>query len=626
MNDNTTTRGSGDESDRGQMAVLGFILLVGIVGIASIGLLVVGSDSVDQSNERITEEIVKQAFVQLKTDANTIARSRSNIRTTNFDFLRETDSAVRKENTGRMVIRQQLRSGGTKEIVNRSIGAIIYDGEAGHFAFQAGGVWQGTLNESRLVSTPSFSFASSKDGSSPTLTVPLIETSGATRLTTREIRLKKNKTLSPVNEERIVDGGPVTVRVQSKYYVAWAEYFRQLTAPRGVSVNHSTNTAIAKLVVPSKGTSIKNAVTSTVAGEDLIIDGNMKIDSYNSSNKSYSPATAGSDGSIKLDGNLTVNSEAKIDGNIDLTGKVQFNSGSKITGDVETGDDVTFYSEAKITGDVASGGSLVFEDEGKIDGNASYTDEFENEGDGVVTGSKNNITSTSPEVPEIEPIGPTVFSQINNLRNDNDNADESNIKADRLFGNTSCLPLCEIEPGRYYLSKLVTGSNANISSTGKIILNATAGNIFIAVDGDFKLDSNVEFVIQGDNRVSVYMAGDELSLNSNSKILILDNKAPLFWVYAPPGLTIKLESETQYNGVVYAPGTATDPGNLKMEDDSKIFGALVGSARNLNNEAQIHYDTALSDAEVFPRDISTSKLTFIHVSVYDICVGDDPCK
>jgi len=624
MNDNTTTRGSGDESDRGQMAVLGFILLVGIVGIASIGLLVVGSDSVDQSNERITEEIVKQAFVQLKTDANTIARSRSNIRTTNFDFLRETDSAVRKENTGRMVIRQQLRSGGTKEIVNRSIGAIIYDGEAGHFAFQAGGVWQGTLNESRLVSTPSFSFALSKDGSSPTLTVPLIEMSGATRLTTREVRLKKNKTLSPVNEERIVDGGPVTVRVQSKYYVAWAEYFRQLTAPRGVSVNHSTNTAIAKLVVPSKRTPIKNAVTSTV-GEELSIEDKVKIDSYNSSNKPY-PASRGSDGSIKLDGKLTVNSKAKIDGNIDLTGEVRFNSKSHITGDVETGDDVTLNSKAQITGDVASGGSLVLNSNGEIDGNASYTDEFKNNtGSRAVTGWVKRAGS-SPEVPEIEPIGPIVFSQINNLRNDNDNADESNIKADRLFGNTSCLPSCEIEPGRYYLSKLVTGSNANISSTGKIILNATAGNIFIAVDGDFKLDSNVEFVIQGDNRVSVYMAGDELRLNSNSKILIPGNKAPLFWVYAPPGLTMTLDSQTRYNGVVYAPGNATAPGELKMDDKSQIFGALVGSARNLNSKAKIHYDTALSDAEVFTRDISTSKLTFIHVSVYDICVGDDPCK
>jgi hypothetical protein len=65
--------GSPAPRDRGQSALLGFVLLIGIGAVASVGLLVVGGEALSSTEHQAEEERVLQAFTELSQTMQTVS-------------------------------------------------------------------------------------------------------------------------------------------------------------------------------------------------------------------------------------------------------------------------------------------------------------------------------------------------------------------------------------------------------------------------------------------------------------------------------------------------------------------------------------------------------------------------
>ncbi len=246
---------------RGQTGVLAVVLLVGIVAVGSVAVLMFGSMTTAESKETAEVDRVKKGFVHLGERLDTVGRSDDRHREVDLDLPGKADEAVRKESTGRIVIERD--NGTTEEVVNRTVGAITYSYEDERIAYQAGGVWLGTGNETQMVSAPEVSYQGG------TLTFPITDVEGDHALTHGPVSIEKRRTVSPLNDAQIVTGEIVTLQITSKYYVGWANYFRERIAGVTVTVDHPNSTTTVLLAQPSGGGVFRPGI---IASENVSIN------------------------------------------------------------------------------------------------------------------------------------------------------------------------------------------------------------------------------------------------------------------------------------------------------------------------------------------------------------------
>lgn len=234
---------------RAQAAVVGIVLLVGVVAIGSIGILLLGTDVNEQSQAQAQDERVRQSFVELDKDLDSVSETNARSRVVDLDLPDESDVAIRRKNAGRIVVnRTNLTTTGT--VVVKRIGAIVYEHDGTHYAYQAGAVWKGTGNETQLVSAPSIEYDSKEDGDIPTLTLPISDLKGAKTLNKGPVEVEKVTTHAPLNDVATIDNQVVTLEITSDYYVGWADYFRSRYENVLVNVYHDNDTAQIKLGRP----------------------------------------------------------------------------------------------------------------------------------------------------------------------------------------------------------------------------------------------------------------------------------------------------------------------------------------------------------------------------------------
>lgn len=203
-------------SVRGQSAVLGAVLLLGLVMITAVGILLVGGSVVSETQSNAEQERIEQSFVEL---SNQMASS-----TVDEEMGREVDldagqsGAVTKTEAGHIAI-----SWGGHERINRTIGAIEYEHDDGStVAYQAGGVWAERGNKTRMLSSPRITY----DLDSETLTLPLTTVSEEEDLTSGPVSIRHTGT-DPVPEANIVENETVELTVTSPYYRGWEQFFRR---------------------------------------------------------------------------------------------------------------------------------------------------------------------------------------------------------------------------------------------------------------------------------------------------------------------------------------------------------------------------------------------------------------
>jgi len=234
------TEPSRDTRGRGQTAVIAIVLLVGIVAIGSIGILLLGANATDQSKANAETERVQNAFIQLEQDVDSVAYSQEESRRTNLDLPDDSQGAVRKESTGRIVVeRRNLTT--TKTVVVKDIGAIVYEENGVHYAYQSGAAWRGTGNETEMLAPPNLEYET-VDGDDPTVTLQIANLNGKDQISSGEVPVRKMSTDAPLNDVATIDNQVVTITITSDYYVGWGTYFEDRYDNVLVTYDHANDT------------------------------------------------------------------------------------------------------------------------------------------------------------------------------------------------------------------------------------------------------------------------------------------------------------------------------------------------------------------------------------------------
>lgn len=243
--------GTDPEDGRGQAAVVGIVLLVGLVAVGGIGILLIGGQVQEESKQRIDDQRIEDSFLELDRTIATVATGGVERADVNFDLADRTGSeaAIRRENTGTIVInRTNLTT--TQTVAVRDIGSIVYSRNGEQYAYQAGAVWRNAGNATQIVSPPQaeYSFFDSAGASSPTLNLEIAELQGDERIRSGAIGLEHNRTIAPFNDVSTVENQLVTVSVTSEYYVGWGKYFEErYPGITTVSYDHPAETVTIEL-------------------------------------------------------------------------------------------------------------------------------------------------------------------------------------------------------------------------------------------------------------------------------------------------------------------------------------------------------------------------------------------
>lgn len=209
-------------TERGQAALIGFVILIGMVAVASAGILVVGGDLLTTTEHQTEEERVLQAFTELSQNMHTVSANDDVARSIDLDAGEH--GAVVKTNTSTL----HVSGGDADETIH--IGAIEYEGDDGtRIAYQSGAVFHETGEETQIVSSPPVYF----DADAESLSFPIIKAKDDADLSSGDITVRHAKT-DPLEEANLVENDTVTIKITSEYYRGWEGYFEQQGGPTSV--------------------------------------------------------------------------------------------------------------------------------------------------------------------------------------------------------------------------------------------------------------------------------------------------------------------------------------------------------------------------------------------------------
>ncbi|NEU56727.1 archaellin/type IV pilin N-terminal domain-containing protein [Halorussus sp. MSC15.2] len=565
---------------RGQSEVLGVVLLLAIT-ITGTGLIVAfGSSALSDSKQSSEIDSAEHAMTQLDSKASLVGIGPSPAQSVSLGV----DSATVENRTGWMRVRVVNRTDGTTEhvVMNQTLGAISYRNGDTSIAYQGGGVWKRTANGSTMVSPPEFHYRGT------TLTLPLVAINGSKTLDGR-VRMtsggdpeSKFPKRSDPDFRNPLTNGEVNVTVRSDYYQAWGRFFEQRTGG-SVTYYHPENRVTISLVVPTRTRNVTNALAGTTPDQMTIqgAGGSSFTDSYNSSDGTgYSGRGASDNGTIVTKGS------------VELTG------GAEIYGDLRTGGGtVDFGGGVTVHGNLSYGGTV------NCNGGSPGSDCSSVEG-----WQANNGTA-----PDISPIGDMVQGKVATYsdpsNNQNGGVTAINESTDTWNDSESTLTL---PSGAYYIS------NDDLDSSQTLRFDNTGGDITLVVDDDIVWnDVNVEVADPDGGMVKLYTSGSKFHLKDSTVGDTATHYSPSLRVYAGPGLDVRLETHTQFVGLIYAPGTDTNSGSITVKSQAELYGGIVGGGNTLlKSGGSIHFDQALKSVDpVIGASENVPRLTYLHISV-----------
>ncbi|QLD87098.1 hypothetical protein HWV23_15660 [Natronomonas halophila] len=577
-------------AERGVSEAVGMTLLVGIVVLGMAVILLAGGGQVTDEQETVETGQAEQALVQFDDDAERVASGGTTTRRVDLG-LRVNDGTLDVEDDAGHVTVEYFDPfdplNGT-ELVNTSMGAVVYENGDTTVAYQGGGVWRRDGNGSVMVSPPEIT------NPEKTLNVPVVETRKAGSVHS-SVQLRRVDTTQGFPDEtrdgnltNKVDDGIVQLTIESRYYRAWGRYFEDET--NAEVVYPPNREAVIVMFFGSRFNLGEEAgIIATSGPGELRVEGSGSyIDSYNSSNGNYSE-TSSNEGVVKSAGD------------IDLYG------GAAIMGDAESNREILLDGSSEITGDACANGDI---DKG---------------GDATIGGD----TNCSANVPILPPLDGLVATRADELARQNDN-DRTPYIENRRF-NVSGGDEIELQPGNYYLEKIEFENNETV------VLNASGGDFNIVVEDYIVLDQGHVRITgeKGDGGVRVYLASEESSgrtvsgtggepadhfyVDGDSKVRVRNDSAPRFQVLAPSTFTGAIRAsgsdDPQVTAIVMAPTPAAGPSQFIVRD-SELFGAVVTGNLSAENNGEVHFDRGIYGEEIpFGED---SLIDFLYLTHHEI--------
>lgn len=576
---------------RGVSEVVAVVLLMAIVLLGMAAILFLGGAQLADDQDAVELEQVEQALTQFDDGAERVGPGGTTSQRVQLGLQANRGTLDVDENAGHITVeyRDEFTEADERTVLETEMGELVYEYDGTTIAYQGGGVWRSDGDGSLMVSPPEIT------NNEKTLTLPVVKTTrgGSVHSDVRidSVESKEKFPNATQNLTNKVDAGVVTITIESQYYDAWAEYFRE-----------ETNAVVrvpeeGKVVIFFFGSTFnlgnEAGIIATSGPGELRVEGDGSyIDSYNSSQGPYSQ-TRDFEGVVKSAGNIDLFGGAEIRGDSESEGEILLDGGSLITGDATVNDpeeDVEVSGDAEIEGEIQEGAN----------------------------------------VPILPPLDGIVEDRYNSVReaDNNDNSEMYAIEDNSLvFSNGEA----ELEPGEYFLENIEMENNETLT------LNATNGDITIVVENYVVLDEgNIEITGEEDGGdVQMYIAAKESSgitvsgtgsepadhfyADGDSTVDIHNDTSHRFQILAPSDFTGAVRAsqsdDPQIVGVILAPTPAEDASQFIVRD-AELFGAVVTGNLTAENNGEVHFDRAIIGEDVpFGQD---SLLDYLYVSENEI--------
>lgn len=308
---------------------------------------------------------------------------------------------------------------------------------------------------------------------------------------------------------------------------------------------------------------------------------------------------------------VDVEGDVYVDGNVDAT----YPHATDIEGDLIVDGDVTLDSGDDVDGDIHATGTVTTNG-ASVGGVVDDTDPVAGD---IEHGSELEDMWIEPRVPVLNAANDLIDDRASTYAGNTDNGGSPAPAPGNdwtVSGNTYTLGT-----GNYTLGKLTVGGGRG--NPGVLRLDPSSGPINIHLDRiRTRQHGSIQVVPHSDanKRVNFYVE-DQIRLTDQSEIMTVGNttNATEIWAYLKNTSSFDMSSSgnTQFTGVVYGAGGPDGTGaDISVGNNAMVFGALIGSLDDLNSQAGIHYDLALSGRGLAPGGGGTG-LDAVYRPVYD---------
>ncbi|MFB6198310.1 MAG: hypothetical protein ABEI52_08605, partial [Halobacteriaceae archaeon] len=248
---------------RAQSDLMGTILVLAIAIAGTTALLAVGADVLASAQQSAQVGSASQAMQKLDAVASLVANGPAEQRSATVSLRGISESLTVKESAGWMNISVYNQTTGDfkYELMNVTLGAVLYNNGQTTIAYQGGGVWKKTPTGTTMISPPEVHYRGQ------TLTLPLVTVNGKGGVG-GDLKIKEKtpgRAIFPNESEGLhnpLENGEVVIKLHSEYYSAWGRFFEVRTGA-DVSVDDENETVTITLVTPSDRQSVQNALAAT---------------------------------------------------------------------------------------------------------------------------------------------------------------------------------------------------------------------------------------------------------------------------------------------------------------------------------------------------------------------------
>jgi hypothetical protein len=571
---------------RAQSETLGFVLLFAVLILGVTLIVAFGSGGIEDTESQLMEDRAENTLSQFDSKAALVALGQSDSHRVSFPLGASEQLTLHEQKGWINVTAINQSSGERLEIMNTTLGALVYDNGDTRLAYQGGGVWRAGAGNGLMVSPPEFHY---RDG---TLTLPAITVTGdslpgggATVSRTQTDRMFPNSNVTnPLDQHRI------TVTVGGEFYRGWGQYFEQRTDGT-VTYHDSTDSVEMELISPVGTVRIDSAVSGEANAGKLLFQANPSHPCDGSSKAPYFDR-------YDSDNPGTYCDQYDAD---EIRSGGEFIFGSDVESQANAGE---------IQGEIISGGAVDLHHNQPLHGNVTHID-----GCTDCEAAQNEAESDSPSAApaggyrvertdEVQTASSVDYIIQTLLREFRDTLDTTTVSN----GD-------ELDAGQYYLEEL------DLSSGERLVLNTTDGDITLGINESVHLD-DARVDVEGEGEANIYVGGnsaaDELQL-TDSEVFVPENNATRLAMLGGEDFTGML-TNSNLTGVVYAPAGADGDGAVEMVKGSVVYGGIVTGDMTIGNPGggTVHHDAALADERIVPPDLGILRVTFLHVTRNEI--------
>jgi hypothetical protein len=581
---------TGSRGERAQSETLGFILIFAVLILGVTVIVTFGSGGIDETEDELAEDRAENTLSQFDSKAALVALGESDSHRVSFP-LGGSEQLTLQEDRGWMNVTAVNQTTGERlNIMNITLGAIVYDGGDTRLAYQGGGVWRAGSSGGLMISPPEFHYRDA------TLTLPAITVTGDTMLgdsavisrTATERMFPNENVTNPLDEHR------VTVTVGSEFYRGWGEYFEDRT-DGNVTYDHDRDAVEMELISPVGTVRIDSAVSGEANSGKLLFQANPSHPCDGSSKPPYFDRYNSDDPGTYCD--QYDEDEIRSGGEFIFGGNVESQA-----------------SAGEIQGEIVSGGAVDLHHKQPLHGNVTHIDGCSGCADAQTEAENDNPSAAPPggywiertdEVRTASSVDYIIQTLLREFRNNLNTTTVSN-------GD-------ELDAGQYYLEEIDLGSGE------RLVLNTTGGDITLGVNKSIHLN-DAQIDVKGDGEANIYVGGseteDELQL-TDSDMFVPESNATRLAILGGEDFT-GMMTNSNLTGVIYAPAGQDGNGEVEMIKGSAVYGGIVTGDMTIGNPGggTVHHDAALSDEQIVPPDLGILRVTFLHVTRNEIHVSD----